>query len=107
MKTRIKELRQENQLTQESLANQIGITQAALSRIECEVSIPDAALLVRLSDIFQVSIDYILFLSEQRNAASDSTQLQQSFQAIISALTDFNPRQRRHLQNFLESILSY
>lgn len=107
MKTRIKELRHENQLTQESLASQIGITQAALSRIECEISIPDAALLVRLSDIFQVSIDYILYLSDQRNAAFDSAQLRQSFQTIISSLTIFNSRQRWHLQNFLESILSY
>lgn len=101
MKTRIKELRQENQFTQELLANKIGVTQAALSRIERELSIPDAELLIRLSGIFHVSVDYLLLLSDQRTGSKHNMK---HIQDIISSLPDFSARQRFHLQNFLESI---
>lgn len=75
MKTRIKELRMEQSYTQESLALKIGVTQTSLSRIECGISIPDADLLVRLSDTFEVSTDYILCLSDQRLPDSRSDNL--------------------------------
>lgn len=66
MKNRIKELRQENNYTQKLLALKVGIDQTTLSRIECGITIPDASLLVRLSDAFRVSIDYILCLSDTK-----------------------------------------
>lgn len=66
MNTRIKQLRQEKRYTQESLALKVGVNQTTLSRIECGVTIPDAYLLVRLSDTFKVSIDYILGISNHR-----------------------------------------
>ena len=66
MKTRIKELRQEQHYTQELLALKVGTTQTTLSRIECDIVVPDAALLIRLSTIFNVSTDYILYLSNRR-----------------------------------------
>ena len=54
MKTRIKELRLEKKLTQQALAEQLGINQASLSKIECGVSTPDALLLADLSRFFQI-----------------------------------------------------
>lgn len=66
MKTRIKELRHEKMYTQESLALKVGVNQTTLSRIECGITIPDAGLLIKLSDTFKVSTDYILGLSNQR-----------------------------------------
>ena len=58
MKTRIKQLRQEKNYTQEFLAVKVGANQTALSRIECGLSIPDADLIVRLSAAFHVSAAY-------------------------------------------------
>lgn len=66
MKTRIKELRHEKMYTQESLALKVGVNQTTLSRIECGITIPDADLLIKLSETFKVSTDYILGLSNQR-----------------------------------------
>lgn len=65
---RVKELRNEKKLTQDVLAKKLGITQAALSKWETGKSQPDQRTLLILSDIFGVSIDYILGNTEQRTA---------------------------------------
>lgn len=73
MQTRIKELRREQHYTQELLALKAGVTQTTLSRIECSLTGLDADLLVRLSDIFNVSTDYILCRSNQRHSTAPCT----------------------------------
>lgn len=65
---RIKELRSEKKITQDILAKKLGITQAALSKWETEKAQPDQRTLLILSEIFGVSIDYILGNTEQRTA---------------------------------------
>ncbi|HBA68239.1 MAG TPA: hypothetical protein DCZ40_02650 [Lachnospiraceae bacterium] len=108
MKTRIKELRQERNYTQELLAVKVGANQTALSRIECGLAIPDADLIVKLSSAFHVSADYILCLSDQRllndNTDGKNTNIPPWFQTQLSLLQRLNPNQRIHLQHFLESI---
>ncbi len=107
MKTRIKQLRQEKHYTQEYLAVKIGANQTALSRIECGISIPDADLIVRLSNAFHVSADYILCLSDQRLSYGRTTEKNidnRRYQSQIKLLQKLNPIQRIHLQHFLESI---
>lgn len=108
MKTRIKELRLEKHYTQESLAAKAGVNQTALSRIECGLTLPDADLLIRLSEIFQVSTDYILCLSDRRlfddQLPEHLIRHFQRYQTHISLLQKLNPTQRIHLQHFLESM---
>ncbi len=108
MKTRIKELRLEKNYTQEALAAKAGVNQTALSRIECGLTLPDAGLLIQLSEIFQVSTDYILCLSEH---PTNTQQLPDNivrhlhhYQTHISLLQKLTPSQRIHLQHFLESM---
>lgn len=52
MKTRIKELRLEKKLTQQSLATHLGVNQTTVSKLENETTTPDAMLLTRLSRFF-------------------------------------------------------
>lgn len=53
----IMRLRKENDLTQEQLANGLGITYQAVSKWETGVSSPDISMLPLLADVFEVSID--------------------------------------------------
>ena len=55
----IKELRKQRKLTQEELAEQIGVTPQAISRWERNVGYPDVAQIVPLSRAFGVSTDEI------------------------------------------------
>jgi transcriptional regulator with XRE-family HTH domain len=57
----IKRLRLENNLSQKELADRIPISREAISKWECGRTIPDSSTIVRLSNIFNVSIDELLF----------------------------------------------
>lgn len=59
-KTRIKELRQKNNLTQKELGEKLGLTESTVSLYEAGKRKPDPSTLVKLANIFDVSIDYLL-----------------------------------------------
>lgn len=60
MKNRIKDLREDHDLTQQQIAKKIGITQRKYSYIETETQPLTDELLVKLADYYGVSTDYIL-----------------------------------------------
>lgn len=109
MKTRIKELRMEKNLTQQTLANYLGVNQTTLSKLECGLSTPDAMLVISASRFFQVSTDYVLYLSEERLSAdlllADNMHLLKKYQHLISLYQKLTPRQQKDCYNFLCSIL--
>jgi len=57
---KIKKLRIENAVTQDTLATAIGVTPQAISRWEAEGGYPDITLLPAIADFFSVSIDELL-----------------------------------------------
>ncbi len=64
MKTRIKDLRIDNDLTQTDVAIAIGITQRKYSYIETEIQPLTDEIICKLSHFYNVSADYILKLSD-------------------------------------------
>lgn len=67
MKNRIKNLRLLERLTIIELSNKIGVTRKTLSEIEKGNIDIKASLLIKLSNIFNVSIDYILYLDNEKD----------------------------------------
>ncbi len=59
---RIKELRKRKDMTQEKLADMLGITYKAVSKWECGMTSPDVAMIVPLARILDVSTDELLGL---------------------------------------------
>ena len=57
---RIAALRRKQGLTQEQLARQLNTTRQAVSKWESGKSEPDIATLIRLGEMFEVSMDYLL-----------------------------------------------
>lgn len=57
---RIKELREEKQLSQNKLAQIIGVSQKAIDYWERGVNEPKASYIIKLADYFGVSADYLL-----------------------------------------------
>lgn len=64
---KIKQLRKEKNMTQEELAEMLGITSRAISQWECERTYPDITLLPSLANIFNVSVDYLLGVNINNN----------------------------------------
>lgn len=65
MDNRIKDLREDNDLTQTQVANAIGITQRKYSYIETGTQQLTDEILVKLAKFYDVSVDYILKLSDK------------------------------------------
>lgn len=108
MDTRIKKLRLEKQLSQEDLARISGTSQTVLSKIERGFSTPDAQLIVQLSELFQVSIDYLLYRSEFRSSVETLLSKHPynitEFQTFVLLLQEMSPKQREKLFDFLKSL---
>lgn len=60
MKNRVKDLREDYDLTQQQVAEAIGVTQRKYSYIETGIQPLTADVLVKLADFYHVSIDYLL-----------------------------------------------
>lgn len=56
----IAECRKKNNLTQEKLAEQLGISDRAVSKWERGLNLPDASLMLELSKIFDISVNELL-----------------------------------------------
>ena len=62
---RIREYRKINKLTQKQLSSQLGLTPKMVSFYECNERIPPIDIIIKLSEIFSVSTDYLLGLEDE------------------------------------------
>ena len=60
MADRIQHLRKSKGISQEELADKVGVSRQAVSKWESEQSIPDIEKVILLSDFFEVTTDYLL-----------------------------------------------
>lgn len=64
---RIKFLREEFNFTQEELARKLNLSKGIISLYENEIRKPSYEILIKLSEIFDCSIDYLLGKTDKRN----------------------------------------
>ena len=57
---RLSRLRKQSELTQSDIADRLGVTPQAVSKWENDQASPDIDILIRLSDIFSISVDELL-----------------------------------------------
>lgn len=70
----IRRLRKERRLTQEELAEQLGVTAQAVSKWENETGMPDISQIVPLAGVFGVSTD-VIFGLDTTTAGEDVTKI--------------------------------
>jgi transcriptional regulator with XRE-family HTH domain len=102
---RIKILREEFNLTQQDLANRLESSKSVIGLYESETRKPSLEVLVKLAEIFNCSIDYILGKSDIRNPEeSDPLGLAK----IGFNMKDYNPpseTQKQQIKGLLEVIM--
>ena len=69
---RIKELREEKRITQLRLSIKLEVSQETISAYEMGKHYPSVKSLLKLRDIFGVSIDYILGLTDIKNPLNET-----------------------------------
>ena len=62
----LRELREKKRLSQQQLADWLGLTRSSISNYENNTQTPPADTLVRLADIYGVSVDYLLGVKNDR-----------------------------------------
>ena len=64
---RLKKLRLRENLTQQQLADRLGVTKSVVSYYELQERYPSPEILIKLASVFHVSTDYILGLSQSES----------------------------------------
>lgn len=62
---KLSKLRKENNYTQEQLADILGVSRQAISKWESNITYPETDKLIRMSELFNCSLDYLLKDTEQ------------------------------------------
>lgn len=95
----LRELREENKMTQEDLGKLINVTKQAIYNYEKGDNEPNLTTLVKLSDIFNVSLDFLLGRTKQRQNLLIKNQL------LLDTLNDKN--KKRILLDMCKSLENY
>ncbi|AFK87451.1 MULTISPECIES: helix-turn-helix domain-containing protein [Thermoanaerobacterium] len=70
---RLSELRNEFKLTQKELADKLGVSRGTIGMYEIGQRDPDTDTLLKLSELFNVSVDYLLGNTDIRNPVDEIT----------------------------------
>lgn len=69
---KLSKLRKENNYTQEQLASVLGVSRQAVSKWESNITYPETDKLIRMSELFNCSLDYLLKEEEETDSRSQS-----------------------------------
>ena len=84
---RIKELRIHHTWTQQELGDKLGVSKQSVSNWENSNIMPSIDVLVRMSDLFQTSTDYIL--NRESDMMLDITDLDKEQQAMVQRMVRY------------------
>lgn len=99
---RIKQLRKEKNITQIRLSIELEVSQETVSAYEKGKYFPSASMLIKLREIFGVSIDYILGLSDNRYDPLAASDLAEEELYIIHLYRQLDRAQRKQAFSYLE-----
>ena len=88
---RIITLRKELSMTQEQLAQELGITAQAVSKWETGQSYPDITLLPKLAEVFHVRVDELLGVAQQQDEEAEEDASEDSASAPLDLPWDDDP----------------
>ena len=72
---RLSELRIDNKMTQEQLGKKLGLSSVTISQYERDIYNPDDETKVKMAKLFNVSLDYLMGLSDDWRPPQKTSQL--------------------------------
>lgn len=97
MEERILQIRQDNNLTQQEFADMINVSQPAVLGYEKGQYQPDLSVLIRMAQLFHVSIEYIVGLVDYKNPPYETPELNNLERALIDNFKSFSPALQQKL----------
>lgn len=87
----LKELRNDNGLTQEQIAEKFGVSQRSVSRWENGNTMPDVSILIELADYYEVDLREIL------NGERKAKNMNQDFKETLIMVSDYTNEDKKKL----------
>ena len=105
---KLKELRTEGGISQQHLANFLNVSRSTVAMWETGKSEPDSSNLKKLSEFFNVSIDYLLGNSEQKEnspaVTNDDEAVSEEDAALLEAFRKADPATQDVIRRFLKCL---
>lgn len=83
---RLRQLRRDKHWTQAQVAKKIGVTASMVSSYETDIRLPSYDVMIRIADIFGVTVDYLLCREDTRFL--DISQLSSEEAAVVCSLVE-------------------
>ena len=96
---RIKELRIKNNMTQQDLANIVGLTSTGISYWESGKARPDSTMINKLSDYFNVSIDFLY----GKNNLNNELNKDEEMNILFRKATQLHDSKKQKLKGILKA----
>ncbi len=94
----IKNLRKEKGMSQEELAERLGVVRQTVSKWEQNLSVPDSEMLIKIAEIFEVSVSSLLGETvEIKDTKSELAEISQRLENLNAMMAERNSRTRRIL----------
>lgn len=106
MVARLKELRLEKGISQQILADSIGVSQQSINKYENHAVEPSIETLVLFADFFEVSVDYLIGRSEQRRQSEPVQQYDLNYEEsqIIDQYRALDKKDKRLIAAIMERL---
>ena len=101
---RLKNLREERGMSQQRLAIELNISQATISKYELDTCEPDIATIRQIAQLFGVSSDYLLEISDDKVSVS-SFGLTDAEKEVLFGFKRLDQMQKAKLQAYLQGLL--
>ena len=103
MANRIRSLREEINMTQIRLSTELEVSQETISAYETGRHNPSYALLVRMSNLFHASMDYIMGLSDVRKPLAEMA-LTDEERAAVNLFSRLNETERALAMTYMQGM---
>ena len=101
---RIKELRESKGMTQIRLSIELSVTQETVSAYENDKHFPSIQSLIKMSEIFNASCDYILGLSDVRSVYHGGS-FNEDELSLIADFRSLSPTDRNLVKAYMQGVI--
>lgn len=92
----IKNLRKEKGMSQEELAERLNVVRQTVSKWEQNLSVPDSEMLIKIAEVFEVSVGSLLGETVEINdTKSELSEISQKLENLNAMMAERNSRSRR------------
>lgn len=101
LKDNLKTLRKDKGLSQEELSIKLHVVRQTISKWESGLSVPDAEMLITISEIFETPVNEIIGESIEQKEKKDLKVISEKLEVINEQLSMHQKQKRKRIVNFL------